>query len=72
MYNYINDNYKIDFRITGCLKELMEEAEQKDKEGDLGYYLNLADTIDTFAKNYYAAGEITEEQWNIISMRYAQ
>lgn len=50
----------------------MEEAEQKDREGDLGYYLNLADTIDTFAKNYYAAGEITEEQWNIISMRYAQ
>lgn len=48
--NYINDDVVIDFYVPDCLKNLMIDAEQADKEENLGYYLMLADSIDVWAK----------------------
>jgi len=71
-HNYINDDIEIDFYVPDCLKNLMLDAEQADKDEDLGYYLMLADSIDVWAKNYYADGVITSKQWDLINMRFPQ
>lgn len=71
-YHWIDDSVIIDFSVPDTLKELMTMAEEKDIEEDLGYYLNLADTIDICAKNCYASGELSKHQWNVIASKYRQ
>lgn len=69
-YNYINDDYKIDFDVPEELKDLFEKAEQADAEEHYGTYLAYADGIDVWAKNCYADGAITFEMRKIICRRY--
>jgi hypothetical protein len=70
-YNEIDDNIKIDFPVPEILQHLMDDAEKADFIND-GSYFNLADTIDTYAKNFYADGKLTQSQWDTIIMRYKQ
>ena len=72
MYNFINDDIKLDFEIPGGLQYLIDEAEKADKENDLGTYIAYADVIDTAAKNYCAAGKITMKDWDKVCARYEQ
>ena len=69
-YNYINDEYKIDFDVPMVLKNLFIDAEEADAEEHYGTYLAYADAIDTWAKNYYADGAITLEMRKTICRRY--
>ena len=71
-YHEIDDSVKIDFTVPKELQELFDMAEDADKADDFGTYLSLADTIDTYSKNCYAAGVISEGQWNMITRRYKQ
>lgn len=67
----INDNEKIDFEVPELLMHLMEDAEAADMRND-GSYDNLADTIDVWAKNFYADGVLSKSQWDKIARRYPQ
>lgn len=71
IYHEINDKVKINFELPEMLKNLIEEAEAADKRND-GSYDNLADTIDTLCKNYFADRKITLKQWETIVRRYPQ
>lgn len=70
-FHAINDNVKITFKVPEILMNLMIDAEEADQIND-GSYDNLADTIDVWAKNYYADGKLSREQWNTIVRRYQQ
>lgn len=70
-YHEIDDNVKIDFEVPKALQEMMNEAEEADRRND-GSYFNYADTIDVWSKNYYAAGKLTQAQWDTIIQRYKQ
>ncbi|MBQ9590761.1 MAG: hypothetical protein IJR29_11350 [Butyrivibrio sp.] len=71
-HNYINDDIVIDFDVPMVLKNLMLDAEKADLEEDEGTYLNYADTIDVWAKNYYQDGELSNLQWELLCRRYPQ
>ncbi len=71
-YNYINDDIVIDFEVPMVLKNLMLDAEKSDLEEDEGTYLNYADAIDVWAKNYYQDGELSNLQWELLCRRYPQ
>ena len=45
---------------------------KSDLEEDEGTYLNYADTIDVWAKNYYQDGVLTNAQWDLLCRRYPQ
>ena len=69
-YHYINDGVKIDFPVPAAISELMRECEEYDLE-DSPAYDECADAIGIVCKNAYASGELTKEQWNMITRRYA-
>lgn len=71
VYHEINDEIKIDFELPEMLRKLIAEAEAADERND-GSYDNLADTIDTLCKNFYADRKLTLKQWEIIVRRYPQ
>jgi len=68
-YHNINDNVKINFPVPKSLQELFDEAERLDMEDNAAYYC-YADQIDVDSKNLFAAGKLTEEQWDTICSRY--
>ena len=71
--NYINDEVKIDFPVSGNLKYLMDECEKYDKEDDYGMYSNMAIFLtDNVAKEAYVTGALTKKQWETIERRYPQ
>ena len=69
-FNYINDEYKINFDVPETLKNLFIDAKKADAEKHYGTYLCYADAIDVWAKNYCSDGKITHEMWDIICRRY--
>jgi hypothetical protein len=65
----INDDIKIDFKVSRLLKNTMEEAEELDRTGSVEYEA-VADAIDVICKAHVTNGHMTEEQWNIVTARY--
>ena len=65
----INDDIKIDFELPRLLKNTIEEAEELDKIGSVEYTA-VADQIDVVCKGYVTTGDMTEEQWDIVTARY--
>ncbi len=70
MFQWVNDNYKIDFPVPLIVTNTMIEAEEADLNNEYGEYIGIADALDTLAKTCYTGKEITKEQWNIITKRY--
>lgn len=68
-YNFINDNIKIDFPTSKLMENTMQEAEDLDQKKSQEYFC-VADAIDVIAKELYANGIITQEQWDLLTMRY--
>lgn len=69
-YNYIDNTVKIDFKLSRCMQDLVDTAEDADIKEDLGKYLNYADAIDTQAKLECTRGKMTEAQWQRLNRRY--
>ena len=69
-YSFINNEIQIDFEVSKTIKNLMEEAEIADLVNDYGYYMNLADAIDTEAKNETKRHKLTDSQWKKLASRY--
>lgn len=71
MYNYINDDVKLDFEIPKSLVYLIEMCEKYDQEDNYGAYNSFADFLTEVAsKELYVKGVITKEQWDTIDRRY--
>lgn len=66
----INYNIKIDFHVPVALQDIMNMAEAADAEGNLGLYYDLAENVDTIAKNFYTDGKLTQKQWDTLCRRY--
>ena len=68
--NYVNESIKCDFKVPIGLQELIDLAEQADRDKDFGSYINYADAIDTVAKNCCFDGTITKHMWDLLVYRY--
>lgn len=68
-FHWVNNDIKIDFPVPGGIRQIMEEAERLDLDGNLAY-VNWAEQVDVDAKNAYAAGVLTKEQWDTLCRRY--
>ncbi len=70
VYNYINNDVKIDFALSKKLQALITQAEKADLLDDYGLYMNLADAIDVQAKKEVGKHILKESQWNKLIRRY--
>lgn len=50
VYNFINNDVKIDFELSNIMKDLVDKCEEADLLNDYGLYMNLADAIDSQGK----------------------
>lgn len=66
----IDYNIKIDFQVPVVLQEIMDMAEAADSAGNFGLYCDLAENVDTIAKNLYTDGKLTRKQWDTLCRRY--
>lgn len=71
VYNFINDNYKIDFELSNTMKDLIEKIEEADILDDYGLYMNYAYAIDAQAKKEVNNHVISESNWNRLLRRYS-
>ena len=69
-HNFINDNIKINFKLSRTMQNLCERAEKADYLDDYGLYMNLADAIDSQAKKETTHGQMRESEWNMLASRY--
>lgn len=70
IYNYINDDIKIDFELSKPMENLIRDAENADSVKDYGLYMNLADAIDARAKKEVTHHIIKESNWKQLVRRY--
>lgn len=73
MYNFINGDISIDFKVPKDIEQLMNECELCDKEDDYPKYMNLAEyLVYVICKEAYVVGHLTKKQWETIEKRYPQ
>lgn len=70
VYNYIDNDVKIDFTLSKKMQVLITQAEKADLLDDYGLYMNLADAIDVQAKKEVGKHILKESQWNKLIRRY--
>lgn len=68
-YNFIKDEYKIDFDIPEGVKQIIELVEKLDQLNDTEY-LSYASTLKATIQYFTDKGEITKEQQKILNKRY--
>lgn len=68
-FHWINDEVKIDFKVSVAMKNTMEEAEQLDLEEN-PEYAAVADILDVMGKEAFVNKLITRKQWDTIVERY--
>lgn len=67
----IDETIEITFKVPKLLQNAMEEAEKSYAEyGELGPYMNWAETIDNICKTYYTEGYYTKKQWDTVVKKY--
>lgn len=69
-YNFINDDVKIDFKLSKTMKDLVDKCEEADLINDYGLYMNVADAIDSQGKKEATYHIITETEWKKLVSRY--
>lgn len=70
VYNFINNDVKIDFELSNIMKDLVDKCEEADLLNDYGLYMNLADAIDSQGKKEATHHIITETEWRKLVRRY--
>lgn len=70
VYNFINNDVKIDFELSNTMKDLVDKCEEADLLNDYGLYMNLADAIDSQEKKEATHHIITETEWRKLVRRY--
>ena len=69
-YHYINNDVKIEFKLTKTMQDLVDEAEIADMLNDYGLYMNLADAIDSQGKKETTHHLMRESEWKQLTRRY--
>ena len=69
-YHYINNDVKIEFKLTKTMQDLVDEAEVADMLNDYGLYMNLADAIDSQGKKETTHHLMRESEWKQLTRRY--
>lgn len=70
VYNFIDDDIKIDFEVSKTMEDLLNKAMIADFNCDYGLYMNIADAIDTLGKNESKKHLISNTQWQKLTRRY--
>ena len=70
VYNFINNDVKIDFELSNTMKDLVDKCEEADLLNNYGLYMNLADAIDSQGKKEATHHIITETEWRKLVRRY--
>ena len=68
-YNFIKDEYQIDFEIPEGVQKIIELVEKLDQLNDTEY-LSYASTLKATIQYFVDKGEITKEQQDILNKRY--
>lgn len=68
-YNYINDEYKINFDIPEGISKIIEIVEKLDLLND-SEYISYASALKVTVQYYVDKGEISKEQQQILNKRY--
>lgn len=68
-YNFINDNYKIDFEIPEALQKEIEYLEELDRNNDYAFY-NYAEDLEYSGRYFVKKGIISKKQWIQLCNRY--
>lgn len=69
-FKYVKKDVVLDFEIPQIMQSIMDEAELYDLFQNYGEYDCMIDVLDVECKNKYAAGIITQEQWDLIMYKY--
>ncbi|MCD7735757.1 MAG: hypothetical protein LUI07_02125 [Lachnospiraceae bacterium] len=67
--NWINENILIDFELPRDIKEIADECERFNAEGNYAYD-NYADLLGNMCKEAYRQGHLTRKQWDLMELRY--
>ena len=70
VYNYIDNDIEIDFKLSITMTDLVNKAEEADILDDYGLYMNLAYAIDSQGKKEASQHFITETEWKKLTRRY--
>ncbi len=65
---WADTRFEIDFPLPERVQRIVDELEQLDMEEHYGYFEDCG-FIESFAKHYIGHG-LTEEQYNILLLRY--
>lgn len=68
-YNFIKDEYKIDFDLPEGISKIIALVEKLDQLNDTEY-LNYASTLKATIQYFVDKGQITKEQQEILNKRY--
>lgn len=68
---WINRDITINFPIPPVLQNLINDAEEAERNGNHEYFA-IADAIDVFCKGLVSTGYYTETQWDTICLKYPQ
>lgn len=71
MYHYINDDVKIDFKISNDIQYMMDLCEQEDIADNYPVYCNYVEfLLYTICKEACRQGHISKKQWETFERRY--
>lgn len=68
-YNWIRDEYKIDFELPKFIAREVEELERPDREEDERYF-DKCENLEYDAKAFVPEDRMTVKQWETLCNRY--
>ena len=68
-FNFINDQYKIDFKVPEALQKEIDYLEELDKQNDYAFY-NYAEDLEYSERYFVKKGVLTKKQWIQLCNRY--
>lgn len=69
-HRWTDDTIVIDFIVPEQIQEFIDEIEEYDNNDDFGCYLSAVDYLDVVAKWWYASGDLTHHQYNLLRWKY--
>lgn len=71
MYHYIDDDVKIDFKISKDIQNMIDLCEKEDINDNYPAYCNYVEfLLYTMCKEACYQGHITKKQWELLERRY--
>ena len=68
-FRWIDESIEIDFELPKSMQNLIEKMEELDLQENYAYF-SYSEALDTGAKLLYAAGKLTQHQWDLLCAKY--